>query len=116
MVANQILKNSWDSCHMPCRDDYWPDQGVYGKIQKLTRLLCWACQNLDQTDSWEAKGIGELWSWWQAHKAADEARKARESQNLARIEAKKELIARLSPAERELLGISDRETFQLGPP
>jgi hypothetical protein len=31
----------------------------------------------------------------------------------ARLEAKKELIARLSPAERELLGISDHETFRL---
>jgi hypothetical protein len=38
---------------------------------------------------------------------------ARETANLAKEQAKKELVARLSPAERELLGISDRETFQL---
>jgi hypothetical protein len=38
---------------------------------------------------------------------------AREKANLAQDQARKELIARLSPAERELLGVSDRETFQL---
>ena len=101
---------------MPCYDadaDAAYERRLEGKVHELTRLLCEACETLETIFPMSLLTGTPLGDWWAAHKAADEARKAREEANLAQEQAKKELIARLSPAERELLGISDRETFQL---
>jgi translation initiation factor 2 alpha subunit (eIF-2alpha) len=102
---------------MPCVDpDHWPNQAerAWKRVDRLTWLLCLACRRLNELELgvWEMD-LAPVHEWWGAHKAADEARIAREKANLAQEQARKELIARLSPAERELLGVSDRETFQL---
>jgi hypothetical protein len=101
---------------MPCYDaetDEAYERRLEGKVHFLTRLLCRACQELERRPLGYDHGIDHDWlllvAWWEEYRARGEAEPAQKQ----RFEAREELIARLSPAERELLGVSDRETFQL---
>ena len=103
---------------MPCRD-YGSDQSVGYTDMKvradmLARIACKAMQEL------ETNGIvdllilkdDEVGAWWGQHKEADRLEKERkanaQAEQARRIETKRQrndLIARLTPEERKLLGI-----------
>lgn len=66
--------------------------GGYDRVTQLLIETCvWLELNLDQ-EEWP----GALAEWWDVQKLA-----------------RREVISRLAPAERELLGVSDHETFRL---
>ena len=69
---------------MPCYDPHVrlpngeyilkDDMGKY--LDKMTRMLCEACQRLDRDD--EFKWSEELCDWWWEHKEWDRKRKLKE--------------------------------------
>jgi hypothetical protein len=96
----------------PIKPDYWSGYhpNVYSKgIRKedadiMTSKLCHALRNTDVT-----KYSLEMQIWWRDHQKADAERLKAE---LASSKVKKdrdELISRLNPYERSLLGISETE-------
>ena len=84
---------------------YHPD--AYGRqvggerADKMVNALCKVLQSIDVT-----KHSLEMQMWWRDHQAADKARLQSESE-AAKTEADKAaLIAKLTPYERKLLGIT----------
>jgi hypothetical protein len=65
------------------------------KVHFLTAQLCWA---MNEVDNYGASAVpAELERWWKEHKMLDERR---------RQEVKKAALAKLTPEERELLGLT----------
>jgi hypothetical protein len=86
---------------MPCRDffqDQYDLSDARKECEKLTRLLCQACDRLAKS-----KMTKELKAWWEEHQEADRERQAEEE---AEKEAHKvylqELIAEAETELREL--------------
>lgn len=57
--------------------------------------------------NWQEAGTTRMWTeqWWEDHKERDAERRAEEARQLAR--RRQEILARLTPEEREILGIQD---------
>jgi hypothetical protein len=71
-------------------------------------MLCGIC------DRSEANGMPglitadpALWAWWQQHQKQDGARKAHEAAQVKRYELMQAAAKKLTPEEREALGIRD---------
>lgn len=76
---------------------------LYGRTETLdqdTARLCKKCQEVDVT-----KYSLELQIWWRDHQAADKRRLEEELKAKADDKAKAEALEKLTPYERELLGL-----------
>jgi crotonobetainyl-CoA:carnitine CoA-transferase CaiB-like acyl-CoA transferase len=69
---------------------------------KIVQELCDRLQKLDVT-----KYSLEMQIWWRDHQVADKERLEREIQKAVELKARQEAIAKLTPYERGLLGITD---------
>lgn len=81
------------------KDDV-PYYGNVSAIHEHTAMMCKFCQDNDVT-----KYSLELQIWWRDHQIADMERLERELNEKKKESAKREAIAKLTPYERELLGI-----------
>lgn len=91
---------------MPCRSDY-PDESyerATKKVDRLTRMLCNAMQFVEKN-----QGLGgvspEVRAWWGDHKLADRRRAQAVLDRAKKDIDKKKLIEKLTPYEKQLLGI-----------
>ena len=109
---------------MPCFDGRTASPDYYDQLQTEKKRIQWfeaaLCatltalnSNYDALDFTEA-GVQrkDLVKWHEAHKAKDAIRREREAQarkekeeKAAKAKAKKALLAKLTPEERELLGV-----------
>lgn len=80
-------------------------------VNELETMLCGICRRADALPtSANVDLIGAdptLATWWQHHKAIDGRRAAKEAARKERDKLAKSAKAKLSPAEREALGIRD---------
>ena len=110
---------------MPCKDysndesrdmqraDAYTKTLYQGKIDSavarannLAVMLCTALRELEMR-SFSIGGLGpEVLAWWEEHKRQDLARLEKESRDAAARQARDEALAKLSPADRALLGVS----------
>lgn len=104
---------------MPCGDgprynSY--ERVVYRPDPETEAMLCVVMTFLEKNSliqymrketDWVEAGIdyAMIANWWKHHKAIDEARRKREKAEREREKAKKDLLAKLSDAEKKLLGI-----------
>ena len=122
-----LLINNVKFKTMPCRSDYMEptqqeresskvisflkeigeDVGeystTYGRretINQDTAKLCELCQKVDVT-----KYSLELQIWWRDHQEADRARLKKEIEATKKAKDKDKAIAKLTPYERDLLGL-----------
>ena len=89
---------------MPCQDEgqyaHHAEQELKElreKVDKLTRMLCGLCTELEQRPAVGTLLLAmdsELAVWWEAHGRADYLRKTKEA-----------ALAKLTAAEREVLGL-----------
>lgn len=94
---------------MPCTYDT-PEQLAYDEaresrkqVNELTKLLCSACQGLENTGSNMLHPGGELGAWWVAHKKRDVKRVAAEQKARKQlIKDRKRELARLQKEIKEL--------------
>lgn len=113
---------------MPCGD--YPDdkyslrqdnRELQDEVSKLKRLLCQACHAMENsTDDRmyhilntlvvqsEGTDFTELAEWWEEHQKEDKERIERERQEAERQREMSEAVAKLTPRERDLLGIKYR--------
>jgi hypothetical protein len=92
---------------MPCRDDFGEAEAARQQIDRLhlaTRVACSACGLLEQIGKLAHLPV-ESQNWWDKHKRADEARRRREEEEKRQEDRRREIIARLTPEERKLLGV-----------
>ena len=73
---------------MPCRSDY-PDidyeaQNRKRELDKVTRLLCGLCKNVESQGGNVGDFDSELAVWWKEHQEADRKREAKEAAEKAR--------------------------------
>lgn len=107
---------------MPCRTDYMDDDARISRerldeFKQIEAALCGITRVLDRdTDAlavildrvdWKEAGVKrhQFEQWWASHKAADELRRIREEEAREQARRIKAAKAKLSPEERELLGI-----------
>lgn len=101
---------------MPCRDDDVPDNRDHTiallrtQNDKLAQLLCSLCKALeiygtDFPHVLKMERAEELSKWWIEHKKRDAARKHAENELQRKARQKKELLAKMSDEELELLGL-----------
>lgn len=70
-------------------------------VTKLTRLLCNACELLEDN---EIPIRGSLREWWLNHLRIDNARAARVAAEMKRAKLRSVALAKLTPEERAALG------------
>lgn len=91
---------------MPCYDGGYPptsDNAEIKKIHKLTRLLCGACEIMDEKI--HTSMPKELRQWWQKHQEADKKREEAKAKEAQKQALKKQLLESFTEAEKEALGI-----------
>jgi hypothetical protein len=69
---------------------------------KMTQLLCTWCKHNPQRI---AKASLELQIWWRDHQAADIRHAKAEARNRRQIKLRNQALSKLTPAEREALGL-----------
>jgi len=80
-------------------------QGIYGDVVNLdfhTEQLCDFCQ---QDNGYVSRCSLELQMWWRDHQKADKERLKQEQMEAKTDEEKSVALKKLSPYERELLGL-----------
>lgn len=98
---------------MPCRsyeDDYLQvASDTREQNNKLARIACSALNAFNEADPEAcAKFLGknhEAHTWWEGHKVADAAEKARVAKEKAEKKLAKAALAKLTPEERKALGL-----------
>lgn len=85
-------------------EGYHPD--VYGACskQKADRMVAELCARLQEVKDVSSLSL-EAQIWWRDHQRADKARIEAELEAQKRKKDRKELIAKLTPYERSLLGV-----------
>jgi hypothetical protein len=84
---------------MPCRG---PDPDYGGEINKLTAMLCACCEALDKAK----KPIPDSAKfWWREHQRWDAERRAQEAAEQKRRQVAEQAKKKLTPAERQALGL-----------
>lgn len=71
------------------------------ELDKLTATLC---SRLSQHKALSLRSL-EIQIWWRDHQIADQKRIAQEQKDAANETARKAALAKLTPAERKLLGL-----------
>lgn len=102
---------------MPCNDGVGPEyvdsyqrRIDQRRIDKLTRMLCSVCKEIDDLfDAEEGKtfikGIKGLSEWWEEHKQIDAQRLETEREQKRLRKLRKTALAKLTTEERQLLGL-----------
>lgn len=87
-------------------DGYHP--AVYGRLipELADRLTARLCDELQQLGDDVKKYSLEMQVWWRDHQDADRKRLATELKALKEAKARSEALAKLTPYERELLGLA----------
>jgi hypothetical protein len=91
---------------MPCNDGgptyYMGEDSPHHrkKIDDLTALLCEACKHIPPGNMPPAVG-----KWYAAHLEWDRKREEQEALMVARIKAKQAALAKLTPEDRQILGL-----------
>lgn len=96
---------------MPCRDyddsvRIVEDPETRRRLDHVTRMLCGLLQQLEEKNLLSCiSGNITVLQWWKDHQAAD--RKRLEAEAAARLKQKHRAaaLAKLTPAERKLLGV-----------
>lgn len=72
---------------MPCRDypsdDQWEASQQRDRADKLARMLCTLCGQLESARIWNDYGSTEIHEWWKEHKEQDRKRLAAEAKRQA---------------------------------
>lgn len=90
---------------MPCRDDgYDVGPSLQQRNDELARMLCQACTALENLGQIRNVSV-PLTEWWEAHKVADARRQAEEWQREVDESMKRQVLRKLTPLERKLLGL-----------
>lgn len=97
--------------------------GERARAERAEALLCAVLTQLEKDNllatvmsvaNWDEAGISYAYAhdWWEKHKAMDEVRRKKEAEYLARNaekearkKRKQEVLAKLSPEERKILGV-----------
>ena len=97
--------------------------GERARAERAEALLCAVLTQLEKDNllatvmsvaNWDEAGISYDYAhgWWEKHKAMDEVRRKKEAEYLARNaekdarkKRKQEVLAKLSPEERKILGV-----------
>lgn len=85
---------------------------IYAKDERLVPTLCAAIKGLDDATReqliYNAHNLlsRQLADWWEEHQAADHARELTEQQSQQRLALRVSGLAKLTPEEREALGLS----------
>lgn len=89
---------------MPCRCDGYPTELELAQkeLDKLTDLLCTLC---NQCEYYNFEIDNKVLDWWEKHKEADAKRLAKEKAEREAKLLKKKALAKLSAAERKVLGL-----------
>lgn len=96
---------------MPCADPdpHRTEREIQARLDKVTRMLCDLCTNLDTLDYGIAETcrmpINGLSEWWEAHKQRDKIRVIHEENMRKREEVKKTALSKLTWEERQTLGL-----------
>lgn len=93
---------------MPCGDGPTQDEIALFEAEKM---LCGLCRRVEASTT-EARWLliqadPTLVEWWKRHKAMDDRRQASEAADKVRRKLAKTAKAKLTPAEREALGLRD---------
>jgi len=103
---------------MPCRDEWAEQQHVssqYRQLQSLSVMLCRLCRRLRQDGVYDQYILpnSNLDKWWRRHHREDLSRiKSRLDARKKKQAAEKHRrmgLSKLSPEEREALGIGDMD-------
>ena len=99
-LLGEIERKPWKSSWW---NGYHPD--VYGRVTKQLgdRLTAELCGKLQQTGATQYSL--EMQVWWRDHKKADKERIECEMREQATEAEKKAVLAKLTPHERDLLGL-----------
>ena len=100
---------------MPCTDGGPSAEQVF-EARAMPAVLCAVFTELDRTGElaallsmcdWTEAGVTGEWVrlWWENHKAQDARRRDYERQVAARARLRAEAIGRLTPEERDALGV-----------
>lgn len=98
---------------MPCSSDGYPDSRdtELRRLRDVEAMLCAVMSVtpgtvIDKIDYKEA-GVSKstLIRWWEEHRRKDDERRSRERAREAQRKAKADALAKLSPAERKVLGL-----------
>jgi len=98
---------------MPCRDyddDSQRIKDLYEKVGDLTRMLCATCQIVEESG---LRLPPSARKWWKAHKAADERAEQAHRAALAEHALRVAGYKKLTPAERNALGVGDPGEHEL---
>ena len=93
---------------MPCMDGGYSDRQSEEAIRKLdevTDFLCSICRAIEDRGLSDQFFSMELKGWWLAHQVADAIRKKRMEEDRQEKQDKKAALNKLSPYERNLLGL-----------
>lgn len=96
---------------MPCTDGGPPgpsrEDVLKQRLDTATDLLCGLCKKLEKSKIGKKLMTRELAKWWQAHQEADRIREESERMRRERETTRQRALAKLSPAERRILGIRE---------
>ena len=113
-------KNTKRRHDMPCQsyDNSWRDHSsderkireLKAQADKLARIACKALQALEdmKQEDFLLLRDDEVAKWWKEHKIADAAARVAEEVKRARLEAKKQALAKLTDEEKVLLGLKKK--------
>jgi hypothetical protein len=110
---------------MPCDDGLTrleeEQEGLLKEIRELEAMLCVFCRGLEKDPQtfndflkvldWKEAGVSltSFISWWKNHKVQDDKRKELERKTLEEKTKRQEALAKLSPEEKRLLGLSSKD-------
>ena len=93
---------------MPCRYDPSPEE-IRRNQEELDTMARLACDFCTMIEKGEIEGLGDVpeWArkWWEAHKVADARRREADRKAAIRQKEKDDALAKLTPAERKVLGL-----------
>ena len=97
---------------MPCMGPY-SDRELLDRAgrenDKLTRMMCNMCRNLEAGDDYNyIPRVRGLITWWKEHKRLDAKRETEERETEKMEKLRKKAISKLSKKERESLGLDRR--------
>jgi len=104
---------------MPCRDEYADREMELKEAKKAAMIeasLCGILRVLDvpydkekilELVDWKEAGVTrkEFETWWMGHRRKDQLRKMAEEEAKRKEDVKAKALAKLTPEERELLGV-----------
>lgn len=98
------------ACHDPMAEGEEHER-TRRRLHAVTRLLCGLCERIETNPNATVKAARlidadpKLRAWWEEHQKADRKREKEEAAERRRAAGRKAALAKLSPAERKLLGV-----------